>query len=475
MEQRLTFPAFCIPYRMMIDMTSNDTIAAIATPNAAGSVSVIRISGPEAVSTADRIFRPVSGRPLSTHKGYTGAYGTAFDAEGEIDNIIAFVYRAPKSYTGEEVVELSCHGGIIVTRRLLRAVLNSGARLAEPGEFTKRAFLNGKMTLTQAESVMDLVNSQSEQAARCAMTALDGALYRKISGIRDRLIAETAHITAWIDFPEEDVDEVKLSLLRRELLEIKEELKNLIRTFDVGRVVHMGLNTVIVGRPNVGKSTLMNLLAGCEKSIVTDTAGTTRDIVEETVNLGDVVLRLADTAGIRRTSNSVELAGIDRAKKRIAEADLVLLVLDVSRELEGEDLELMRVIRSKPTVVILNKSDLGTKIDVEYIKRDFKHNVIISAKEESSAAILNQEISRLMNLTNLDTNQPILANERQRACADAALSCVVAALDALSFGMTLDAVNLSIEDGIEALLQLTGESVSEVVVDEVFSRFCVGK
>ena len=456
-------------------MICNDTIAAISTPNAVGGISMIRISGPDAADVAGKVFRPVSGKPLTLYKGYTGAYGTAFDEEGEIDNAVAFIYRAPKSYTGEEVVELSCHGGIIVTRRLLRAILSAGARLAEAGEFTKRAFLNGKMTLTHAESVLDIINSQSEQAARCAMTALEGALYRKISKIRDRLVAETSHITAWIDFPEEDVDAVKLSFLRNELIEIKEELKELIRTFDVGRIVHMGVNTAIVGKPNVGKSTLMNLLAGCEKSIVTDTAGTTRDIVEETVNLGDVVLRLADTAGIRKTSNAVELAGIDRAKKRIGEADLVLLVLDASEELESEDVELMRVVRTKPTVVVMNKSDLGLKIDKEYIERDFKHSVVISAKEDDSVAALNEAVSSLMNLTSLDTNQPILANERQRACAGAALNQLDAALDALSFGMTLDAVNISIEDAIESLLQLTGESVSDVVVDEVFARFCVGK
>lgn len=453
----------------------NETIAAIATPNAVGGISVIRVSGPDAISVSDKVFRPLSGVPLFKHKGYTAAYGTAVDAAGEIDNIVALVYRAPKSYTGEDVVELSCHGGIIVTRRLLRAVLDSGARLAEAGEFTKRAFLNGKMSLTQAESVLDIVNSQSEQAARCAMTALDGALYQKIARIKGRLVAQTSHITAWIDFPEEDVDAVKLSLLRNELLEVKQELKDLMKTFDIGRVVHMGVNTAIVGKPNVGKSTLMNLLAGCEKSIVTDMAGTTRDIVEETVNLGDVVLRLADTAGIHQTHDTVELAGIDRAKKRIAEADLVLLVLDASEELDRQDVELMRVVRTKPTVVVLNKSDLGVQIDEEYIKRDFQHSVLISAKDEAAVAELNAAVSRLMHLTEFDTNQPILANERQRSCANMALNHIEASLDALSFGMTLDAVNISIEDAIDALLQLTGESVSDVVVDEVFSKFCVGK
>lgn len=453
----------------------SETIAAISTPNAVGGISVIRVSGPDAVTVSERVFEGVSGKKLSSMKGYTAAYGKVYDREGEIDSAVALVYHGPKSYTGEDVVELSCHGGMIVTRRLLRSLLDAGARLAEPGEFTKRAFLNGKMSLTQAESVLDLINSQSEQAARCAVTALDGALYQKIKGIREDLVAQTAHITAWIDFPEEDVNSVKLSQLKDGLMKIHQDIRKLIKTFDIGKVIHMGVNTAIVGRPNVGKSTLMNLLAGCEKSIVTDMAGTTRDVVEETVNLGDVVLRLADTAGIHRTTNAVELAGIERAKKRIEQADLVLLVLDASQPLDEQDLELMRIVRMKPSVVVLNKADLGVKIDEEYIKRDFQHSVVISAREQVSIQTLNDAVARLMHLTDFDTTQPILANERQRACACAALTQVESALDALSFGMTLDAVNISIEDAVQSLLELTGESVSDVVVDEVFSKFCVGK
>lgn len=453
----------------------SETIAAISTPNAVGGISVIRVSGPDAITVSERVFEGVSGKKLSSMKGYTAAYGKVYDKEGEIDSAVALVYHGPKSYTGEDVVELSCHGGMIVTRRLLRSLLDAGARLAEAGEFTKRAFLNGKMSLTQAESVLDLINSQSEQAARCAVTALDGALYQKIKGIREDLVAQTAHITAWIDFPEEDVDSVKLSQLKDGLMKIHQDIRKLIKTFDIGKVIHMGVNTAIVGRPNVGKSTLMNLLAGCEKSIVTDMAGTTRDVVEETVNLGDVVLRLADTAGIHRTTNAVELAGIERAKKRIEQADLVLLVLDASQPLDEQDLELMRIVRMKPSVVVLNKADLGVKIDEEYIKRDFQHSVVISAKEQVSIQTLNDAVARLMHLTDFDTTQPILANERQRACACAALTQVESALDALSFGMTLDAVNISIEDAVQSLLELTGESVSDVVVDEVFSKFCVGK
>lgn len=453
----------------------SETIAAISTPNAVGGISVVRLSGETAFSVADRIFNGVSGAPLSSLKGYRAAYGELYDAQGRIDRGVALVFRAPKSYTGEDVVELSCHGGILLTRRVLRAALEAGARLAQPGEFTKRAFLNGKFSLTQAESVLDLIQSQNEQALNCSNAALDGNLYRRISAIRDELVAETAHITAWVDFPEEDVDEVKRQELSAALEHIRSELKGLLATFDLGRVIHSGVNTVIVGKPNVGKSTLMNLLAGCEKSIVTDIAGTTRDIVEETVNLGDVVLRLADTAGIRRTDDLVERAGVERAKRRIATADLVLLLFDGSQPLDEEDIELMHAVRGKPAVVVLNKADLGHNIDEEYIRRDFQRIVKTSLKKEQNTAELNRAVSELLQLRHLDTSQPMLANERQRDCAARALAQVEAAADETMLGMTLDAVDLCIQDAVSALLELTGEAVSEVVVDEVFSKFCVGK
>lgn len=453
----------------------SETIAAISTPNAVGGISVVRLSGDAAFSVADRIFTGISGKPLCTMKGYRAAYGELHDAQGKIDTGVALVFRAPKSYTGENVVEFSCHGGIVLTRRVLRAAMEAGARLAQPGEFTKRAFLNGKLSLTQAESVLDLIQSQNEQALNCSNAALDGSLYRRISAIREELVAETAHITAWVDFPEEDVDEVKRQELASSLKKIRDELRELLATFDIGRVIHSGVNTVIVGKPNVGKSTLMNLLAGCEKSIVTDIAGTTRDIVEETVNLGDVVLRLADTAGIRHTDDLVERVGVERAKQRIATADLVLLLLDVSQPLDEEDIELMRAVRGKPTVVLLNKEDLGNDLDEEYIRRDFQHIVKTSLKKDQDTTQLNRAVSELFRLNHLDTSQPMLANERQRDCAARALSQVEAAVDETAFGMTLDAVDLCIQDAVSALLELTGEAVSEVVVEEVFSKFCVGK
>lgn len=452
-----------------------ETIAAIATPAAIGGVSMIRVSGEDAISVAEKVFRGVSGKPLSEYRGYHAAYGEVSDSQGTFDNAVALVFRAPKSYTGENVVELSCHGGLSVTRRLLRAILHSGARLAEPGEFTKRAFLNGRLSLTQAESVMDLIHSQNDRAMVQAKAVHDGALHQRITAMKEELLAQTAHITALIDFPEEDVDEVERESLSGALKDCERKLRGLVETFDVGRVLQAGVNTVIIGRPNVGKSTLMNRLAGMEKSIVTEIAGTTRDVVEETVNLGDVVLRLADTAGIRNTEDRVEAVGVERARKRLEQADLVLFLLDASSPLDKEDLELIDAVQQKPAVVLLNKSDLGVNVDLEYIQSKFKHAVVTSLAEQFDVAELNNLVCKLLGLDKLDSSQPLIANERQRDCALRALQQVQAAEEETAMGMTLDAVDLCIRDAVAALMELTGESVSEVIVDEVFSRFCVGK
>ena len=337
-----------------------DTIAAVATPNAVGGISVVRISGPDALAVADRIFRTVSGRPLASYKGYTAAYGHILRDGETLDDGIATVFKAPHSYTGEDVVEISCHGGLLVTRDVLRAALREGARLAGPGEFTRRAFLNGKLSLTQAEAVADLIGASSEQSVRAARSAMDGALYRKIHGITEDLLGVSAHLAAYIDYPEEDVEEVTGPELLEKCRESLSALRSLLQNFDRGRLMREGVDTVIVGKPNVGKSTLMNLLSGCDRSIVTDIPGTTRDIVEETVNLGDVVLRLADTAGIRDTENLVERIGVDIALGRLQKAELAIAVFDLSEPLSAEDGRILQELseREIPTVAVLNKNDL---------------------------------------------------------------------------------------------------------------------
>ncbi len=451
------------------------TIAAVATPNAAGGLSVIRISGENAVEIADKVFKPSFRRSLSELSGYTAAYGKVVCGGEEIDEAVATVFLAPRSYTGENVVEISCHGGIYITRRVLRAVISAGARAADAGEFTKRAVLNGRLTLTQAEAVIDLINANSKSSARAAKNALDGALYKKISAVISLLTDISGNLAAWADFPEEGLEELELSGLRGQLSECEAALGELLSSYDAGRLIKNGVVTAIVGKPNVGKSTLMNLLSGCEKSIVTDIAGTTRDVVEESVLLGDIVLRLSDTAGIRETSDAVESVGVELAKKRLDSSDLVLAVFDGSEELSDEDRQLIESLKDRPCVAVINKSDLPQRIDVGYISKQLPKNVILSAKNTDCTNELEKLVSEVVKTESLTGMEAMLANERQHACAQSAYDSINKAVFELDSGITLDAVTVSAADALSSLLELTGEQASEKIIDNVFARFCVGK
>lgn len=451
------------------------TIAAIATPRAEGGISVVRISGDDAIAVAEKVFYPISGKQLSQYAGYTAAFGEICDQKQQIDQGVALIFRSPKSYTGEDVVEISCHGGILVTEKVLRAVLREGAYPAGPGEFTKRAFLNGKLTLTQAEAVTDLINAESEKGLRAAQYALKGALYQKIKKVLDDLLSVTAHIAAYIDYPDEDIDDIQMAHMEKVCEGCRDSLQKLIETFDRGKIIREGVETVIVGRPNVGKSTLMNLLSGCQKSIVTDIPGTTRDVVEESVNIGDVVLRLADTAGVRETEDVIEKAGVERTFDRLESADLVLAVFDSSSPLSDTDYSLIEKIKDMPTVAIINKSDLKTNIDKEYLYDKFKHIVEISAATETGIDALNREISAVLRLNDMTVSGAMLANERQYHCVLQAEQHLKEAQQAIKLGFTMDAVDINIESAISVLLELTGEKVTDTVVNEVFSHFCVGK
>lgn len=451
------------------------TIAAICTAQGEGGIGVIRISGDDSLQIADKVFKNINNKKVADMKGYTAAFGKVCNNGEEIDEAVVLVYRAPHSYTGENVVEISCHGGIFITKQVLRAVLDNGAVPAQAGEFTKRAFLNGKIDLTEAESVIDIISAKSRSAARAALCVKDGALRRKIDKIKEDLLSQAAHLSAWADYPEEDIAEVSDDELFKTFNNAIKILQGLLDTYDSGQAVKQGIDTVIAGRPNVGKSTLMNLLTGCEKSIVTDIPGTTRDVVEDTVVLGDVILRLSDTAGLRDTEDRVEQIGVDRAKKRLEQCGLLLAVFDNNQILNNDDYELIKNAKNETTIAIINKIDLEQKLDTDFINDNFENVVYISAKSGECREELTKAVEKIAGTANLNPSEGILSNERQRLAVANALSSVVEAKSTLEAGLTYDAVTVSLEDAISNLLELTGESTSDEVIDRVFHNFCVGK
>ena len=456
-------------------MNDSKTIAAISTAQGEGGIGVIRISGSEAVAVADRVFQNINNRSLTEMRGYTAAFGKIISGGEELDEAVALVFRAPHSYTGEDVVELSCHGGVYITQQVLRAVFEAGAAPAEAGEFTKRAFLNGKMDLTEAESVIDIISAKSRSAARAAMSVKDGALRRRITKIKDDLLSLTAHLSAWADYPEEDIAEVTDEEIISVCTASERELESLLSTYDSGQAVKEGIDAVIAGRPNVGKSTLMNLLSGSEKSIVTEIPGTTRDVVEDTVLAGDVLLRRSDTAGLRDTDDTVEKIGVDRAKKRLEQCALLLAVFDNSRALEDFDFRLLETAKNVPSIAVINKTDLPNRADIDNISNYIDNIVYVSAQTGEGKDELIKAIARLAGTDSLNPSEGILSNERQRADVAAALAAVKEAKGALEMGLTFDAVTVTLEDAVSALLEMTGEKTSDEVLDRVFHNFCVGK
>ncbi|MDQ5983092.1 MAG: tRNA modification GTPase MnmE [Eubacteriales bacterium SKADARSKE-1] len=452
-----------------------ETIAAIATARGQGGIGVIRISGEDSIEIADKIFVSYLNKKLKDTPGYTARYGRIFDKNECIDEVVALVFRAPHSYTGENVVEISCHGGVFVTEQVLKLVIDNGAIPAGPGEFTKRAFLNGKMDLTQAEAVMDIIGAKGKEAARVAISLRDGALSQKINKIKKELIAQAAHLAAFADYPEDDIPQVEMDELINTLNLSEKILTELICEYGNGKIIRDGIDTVIVGKPNVGKSTLMNFLSGFERCIVTDIPGTTRDIIEETVSIGNVILKISDTAGIRETSDPVESIGVEMAKNKISGAQLVLAVFDASKNLDQEDISIIENLKDTNAIAIVNKMDLETKIDCKYIEENIKKVIYCSAISRKGLNELEKTISEMFYTSGSDFTDGILYNSRQYAAAKMALECIVEAKNAIDIGMTLDAVDVSIESAIEELLKLTGERVTEKVTNEVFSHFCVGK
>ena len=454
----------------------DSTIAAIATAPGAGGIAVVRLSGPESYAVAARVFRPANpDRTVAGTKGYTALFGTFLEGEDAFDEGVALFFRAPHSYTGEDVVELSCHGGSAVARRLVESCIEAGAAPAAPGEYTRRAFLNGKISLTQAEAVMDLVSADGRQGAALANASLGGALARKIAAEKEALTSLQAHLAAWVDFPEEDVPELDETHLQAVLGSVKDELDVLIRNYDAGAVLREGVDCAIVGRPNAGKSTLLNLLAGFDRAIVTPVAGTTRDVVEQAVRLGDIRLNLFDTAGLRDTEDVIEAEGIRRSWKKLDEAGLVLAVFDGSEPLTREDLALARKCAGRPAIALINKEDKPTRFDAEVIAPYFAMVLPVCCQEEGARKLIASAVARLLGTNQIDPHAASLSGQRQLAAATRAREAVAGALEAAAGGFGLDAVSVCVDDALDALCDLTGENASEAVINEVFERFCVGK
>ncbi len=449
------------------------TIAAIATAFGEGALAVIRISGEDALKVCDKIFRSVSRKRVTDAAGYSALYGHIFDLSGEpIDEAVVTVFKAPKSYTGENVAEISVHGGRISAELTLRAAFAAGAMAAEAGEFTRQAFMNGKMNLAEAEAVLGLINASSSYDLRLQLNARGGKISKAVAEIRDELISAAGDISAYSDFPDEDLPGLDIPSISAKIRAAAEKVRRLVDSFDAGEVLHSGVNTAIVGSPNAGKSSLMNLLCKNERSIVTAVPGTTRDVIEQTVLCGSVPLHLFDTAGIRATEDIVEAAGIERTRDCLNTAQLVLAVFDGSKELSDDDKILLEELNPDNTIIVINKSDLGVVDTSAFGGFD---SVVISAKTAEGEEELIKAILDKTGAARILPDTAVLSTARQQACALRALASLGEAVSALEMGLTLDAAGVCLDDALEAMLSLTGERVTERVADDVFSRFCVGK
>lgn len=461
----------------------SSTICALATPPGAGGIAVVRVSGPEAYAVVGEIFTPRNpAKRVADAKGYTAMLGHYHLRGEEMDETIALFFRAPHSYTGEDVIELSVHGGNAMAQGLLEALYLAGAAPAGPGEFTRRALENGRMSLTQAEAVMEIISAEGRQGAALAKSALDGALAQRIAGIQAALQTLAAHLTAWIDYPEEDVPEVSQAELIATLSEQKNTLDQLIAGYGAGAVLRRGVDCVLLGRPNVGKSTLLNLLAGFDRAIVTPIAGTTRDVLEQAVMLGDTGIRLNlfDTAGVREVGadgDAIEAEGIRRSWRKLDEAGLVLAVFDAAQPLSDDDLELARRCQGRPAIAVLNKQDLAGETDVPRgtLEPYFKKIVPMCARDAVGLQALTDAVADLLGTAQLDPEAAQLCSARQLAAATRARDALAEAIAARQNGFGLDAAAVCLTDALQALFDLTGENASDATIEEVFETFCVGK
>ena len=448
-----------------------DTIAAIATAMSNSGIGIVRISGEESLNIIQKVYK---GKTLKDHAIH---YGYIVDGDETIDEVLVMVMKGPHSFTGEDTVEINCHGGVYVVKRILETVIKAGARPAEPGEFTKRAFLNGKIDLSQAEAVIDVINSKNEYALKSSVSQLKGNVQKKIKEIREQIIYHTAFIETALDDPEHISVDGYGETLRLTVDNLICELDVLLKSSDNGRIIKEGIKTVIVGKPNAGKSSLLNVLVGEERAIVTDIAGTTRDVLEEAINLNGVSLNIMDTAGIRNTEDIVEKIGVDKAKTHANEADLVVYVVDASREFDQNDYDIIELVRDKKTIILLNKSDLATVITKDMVKSIIDKPIVsISAKEEQGIEEFEEIIKNMFFHGELSFNDEVyITNIRHKAAIQDAYNSLQKVIVSIDNDMPEDFYSIDLLDAYESLGSITGETIGEDLVNEIFSKFCMGK
>ncbi|MGK9267704.1 tRNA uridine-5-carboxymethylaminomethyl(34) synthesis GTPase MnmE [Bacillus inaquosorum] len=458
-----------------------DTIAAISTPMGEGAIAIVRLSGPEAIQIADKIYKGPKGKTLSSVESHTIHYGHIVDRPSDrvVEEVMVSVLKAPRTFTREDVIEINCHGGIVTVNQVLQLALREGARLAEPGEFTKRAFLNGRIDLSQAEAVMDLIRAKTDRAMNVAMNQMEGRLSALVRRLRSEILETLAHVEVNIDYPEyDDVEEMTHQLLVEKATAVKKEIEALLRTSEQGKILREGLSTVIIGRPNVGKSSLLNSLVHEAKAIVTDIPGTTRDVIEEYVNVRGVPLRLVDTAGIRETEDIVERIGVERSRQVLKEADLILLVLNYSEELSEEDVKLFEAVEGMDVIVIMNKTDLEAKIDSERVRElaNGRPVVTTSLLKEEGINDLEEAIQSLFYTGVIESGDlTYVSNTRHISILQQAKRAIEDALSGIEQDVPIDMVQIDLTRCWELLGEIIGDSVHESLIDQLFSQFCLGK
>lgn len=454
------------------------TIAAISTAMSASGIGIVRMSGPESMDVISRIYRSKNGgKNIKDVKSHTIHYGYIFDGEEVVDEVLVMVMRAPRTYTGEDTVEIDCHGGVYAMKKVLETVLRNGAQIAEPGEFTKRAFLNGRLDLSQAEAVMDVIQAKSAVALKSSLQQLKGSVLRAIKEIRSSILYQIAFIESALDDPEHISLEGYPEKLRKIVDEEYEKVETLLKSADDGRMIQEGIKTVILGKPNAGKSSLLNFLVGEDRAIVTDIAGTTRDTLEEYISLHGISLRIIDTAGIRETEDVVEKIGVGKAKKMAEDADLILYVVDSSLPLDENDREIMELLGGRKSIVIYNKTDLESAVDIKKLKEKTGSPVIpVSVVEETGITELEETIKKMFFRGEISFDDEVyITNARHKTALEEALESLKMVRESIETGMSEDFFSIDLMSAYESLGKIVGESVGEDLVNEIFSRFCVGK